>query len=192
MTAESTIPPSRVRPITWLGLFIALFGLLVVRQAISFVWPSPTFPAAVWKESLIWICAIALLVIVKCGERLPFSSIGIGTSKWWKSLSWGIVLAIVCLAVAFVLVALTHFNGGSAGEAFSKLPLWLVTLIVVRAGVVEELCYRGDAIERLNALGLNRCFAAVLALLIFGIGHWTGGWANIVIALVLGAILAAF
>jgi membrane protease YdiL (CAAX protease family) len=192
MTVESTTQQSRIHPITWLGLFIALFGLLVVRQAVSFVWPAPTFPAAVWKESLIWICAIALLVIVKCGEGLPFSSIGIGTSKWWKSLSWGIVLATVCLAVAAVLVALTHFNGGSTGEAFSKLPLWLVTLIVVRAGVVEELCYRGYAIERLNTLGLNRSVAAGVALLIFGIGHWTGGWANIVIALVLGAILAGF
>lgn len=29
-------------------------------------------------------------------------------------------------------------------------------------------------------------------LLIFGLGHWTGGWANIVIALVLGGILALF
>jgi len=192
MTAESATQQSRVPLVTWLGLLIALFGLLIVRQAISFVWPTPTFPAALWKESLIWVCAIVLLVIVKSGESLPFSSIGIGISRWWKSLGWGIVLTIVCLAVAGVLVALTHFNGGSTGEAFSKLPLWLVTLIVVRAGVVEELFYRGYAIERLNALGLNRYVAAAVALLIFSIGHWTGGWANIVIALALGAILAGF
>jgi membrane protease YdiL (CAAX protease family) len=192
MIAESAMRETRVRLVTWLGLFIALFGLLIVRQAVSFVWPAPTFSAAVWKESLIWVCAIALLVIVKRGERLPFSSIGIGTSRWWKSLVWGIVLTIVCLAVAGPLVALTHFTGGRTGDAFSKLPLWLVTLIVVRAGVVEELCYRGYAIERLNALGLNRYVAAAVALLIFSIGHWTGGWANIVLALALGAILAGF
>jgi hypothetical protein len=34
--------------------------------------------------------------------------------------------------------------------------------------------------------------AAGVPLLIFGVGHWTGGWANIVIALVLGGILALF
>ncbi|MFL6568148.1 MAG: CPBP family intramembrane glutamic endopeptidase, partial [Chthoniobacterales bacterium] len=68
----------------------------------------------------------------------------------------------------------------------------LTTCIVIRAGVVEELCYRGYAIERLHALGLPRNVAAIVPLIIFGIGHWTGGWANIVIALALGGILAAF
>lgn len=73
-----------------------------------------------------------------------------------------------------------------------KLPLWLITLIVIRAGVVEELCYRGYAIERLNALGLPRWLAAAIPWAIFAVAHWTGGWANIVIALALGGILAAF
>jgi membrane protease YdiL (CAAX protease family) len=175
-----------------LGLFIALFGLLIVRQVVSYLWPAQIFTAAVWKESLIWLCVIALLLIIRCGEKLPFSSIGIGTSKWWKSLLWGLVLAAVCFLVAGVLVVLTHYTGGSVGEAFSRLPLWLVTLIVIRAGVVEELFYRGYAIERLEALGLNRYLAAAIPLVIFSVGHWTGGWANIVIALALGAILSGF
>ena len=73
-----------------------------------------------------------------------------------------------------------------------KLPVWLVWLIVLRAGVIEELCYRGYAIERLHALGLPRRIAAAVPLVIFGFGHWTGGWANIAIALALGGILAFF
>ena len=185
-------PPQTTRRITWLGLFIALFGLLIVRQVVSYRWPTQTFTAAVWKESLIWLCVIALLFIIRCGEKLPFSSIGIGTSRCWKSLLWGLVLAAVCFLVAGVLVALTRYTGGSAGEAFSKLPLWLVTLIVIRAGVVEELFYRGYAIERLEALGLNRYLGAAIPLVVFSVGHWTGGWANIVIALALGAILSGF
>ena len=75
---------------------------------------------------------------------------------------------------------------------FDKLPLWLITLIVIRAGVVEELFYRGYAIERLQALGLGRFASAAIPLVIFSVAHWTGGWANIVIALALGAILAGF
>jgi membrane protease YdiL (CAAX protease family) len=58
--------------------------------------------------------------------------------------------------------------------------------------VVEELFYRGFAIERLEALGLNRYVAAAVPLIIFGVVHWTGGWANIVIALALGAMLSGF
>ena len=39
---------------------------------------------------------------------------------------------------------------------------------------------------------LNLFWAAALPLVIFGVAHWTGGWANIVIALALGVILSAF
>ena len=191
MTAISEAPQT-TRRVTWLGLFIALFGVLIVRQTVLYVWPTQIFTAALWKESLIWLCVIALLFIIRFGEDLPLTSIGIGTSRWWKSLLWGLVIAAVCFLVGGLLVAITHYTGGSAGEAFSRLPLWLVTLIVFRAGVVEELFYRGYAIERLEALGLNRYVAAAIPLLIFSVGHWTGGWANIVIALALGAILSGF
>ena len=64
--------------------------------------------------------------------------------------------------------------------------------IVFRAGVVEELFYRGYAIERIESLGLNRFLAVVIPLTIFGVAHWTGGWANILIALALGVILSVF
>src|SRR5438874_7639097 len=86
-----------------------------------------------------------------------------------------------------------HRYGHSPGSAaFEKLRLWLITLIVLRAGVVEELFYRGYAIERLQAVGRKPAWAAGIPLVIFALGHWTGGAANILIALVLGAILSAF
>ena len=189
---EEVVPERRVSPITWVGLFVALFGMLIVRQAVNHFWPTPGFTSAVIKEVGMWIVALVLIVIIKAGEGLPLSSIGLGTARFWKSLRMGLLLGFVCLVVGGVVGALTHFNGGEAGKALGQLPVWLVSLIVVRAGVVEELCYRGYAIERLHALGLPRWTAAGVPLIIFGIGHWTGGWANIVIALVLGGILAAF
>jgi membrane protease YdiL (CAAX protease family) len=181
----------KVSSSTWIGLFVALFGVLVIRQVSSYFWPTPAFTVTLWKESLVWLCAIVLLIIIRRGERLPLTSIGIGTSLWWKSLLWGLVLAVVCGLIGGALVALTHFNGGAGGAFMSGLPLWLVTLIVLRAGVVEELFYRGYAIERLQALGLNRYLAVAIPLVIFSVAHWTGGWANIVIALALGAVLSA-
>jgi membrane protease YdiL (CAAX protease family) len=191
MTNQSTVP-SRISSATWIGLFISLFGMLIIRQTVSYFWPTLTFTAAIWKESLIWLSAAVLLVVVRRGEGLPFRSIGIGTSRWWKSILWGLILAVVCALVAFALAHLTHYGHGPGSAAFEKLPLWLITLIVFRAGVVEELFYRGYAIERLQALGLGRFTSAALPLVIFALAHWTGGWANIVIALALGAILASF
>jgi membrane protease YdiL (CAAX protease family) len=184
--------PQRPGPVTWLGLFIALFGMLIVRQLVNHAWPDPTFVSALIKEAGMWLVALVLLVIIRVGERLPLSSIGLGTARWGKSVLWGFLLGVGCLLVGGLLVALTGFTGGEAGKAFDKLPTWLLFLIVLRAGVVEELCYRGYAIERLHALGLPRWLAAGVPLLIFGVGHWTGGWANILIALVLGGILALF
>jgi membrane protease YdiL (CAAX protease family) len=178
--------------VTAFGLFVALFGMLIVRQSVSYFWPTLTFTAALWKESLIWLCAVTVLLVVRRGERLPLSSIGIGTSTWPRSILWGLILAVICAVTAGALALLTGYGHGQGSAAFEKLPLWLIILIVIRAGVVEELFYRGYAIERLQALGLNPYLAATVPLVIFALGHWTGGWANIVIALALGAILAGF
>jgi membrane protease YdiL (CAAX protease family) len=182
----------RVSGPTWIGLFLSLFAMLVARQAISYFSPTLTFTAALWKESLIWVSAAALLVVIRRGERLPLTSVGIGTSTWWKSILWGVLLASICAVVGGVLALVTGYGHGPGSAAFEKLPLWLITLIVFRAGVVEEFFYRGYAIERLQALGLGRIWAAAIPLVIFSVGHWTGGWANIVIALALGGVLTGF
>jgi CAAX protease family protein len=190
--AAATNPGSRVPKATWVGLTIALFGMLVVRQTVSYFYPTLTFAAAIWKESLIWLCVIALFIVIRKGERQPLSSIGLGTSTIAKSILWGIVLMLICGALATVLAVVFHYGGGDKAEAFGRLPLWLIALICARAGIAEELFYRGYAIERLQALGLNKFWAAAIPLIIFSVGHWTGGGANIIIAFALGAILSAF
>ena len=40
-------------------------------------------------------------------------------------------------------MTVTKFDGGPHAHDFDKLPLWLVAVIVFRAGFVEELFYRG-------------------------------------------------
>jgi len=192
MTDSAPTTNSSSKTATWIGLFIAFFGILVVRQAVSYFYPTLTLVAALWKESLIWLCVIALLFVIGRGEDLSLRSVGLGTADWKKSVLWSLPLAVTCFLVGGVLVAVTHYGHSENAEAFGRLPVWLVSLICVRAGVVEELFFRGYAIERLEAMGLHRFWAATIPLAIFAVGHWTGGWANIVIALALGAVLAAF
>ena len=121
--------------------------------------------------STIWLCVVALLVIIRRGERLPLTSVGIGTCPWWKSILWGLAMTIICALMAFGIVHATHYGGADnpTVAAFSKLPVWLLVFIIFRAGVVEELFYRGYAIERLESLGLNRFWAVVIPLTIFAI-----------------------
>jgi len=164
----------RLSPFTWLGLAIALFGLIVVRHAVLYFSPTLTVSAAIWNESLMWVCIAAVCLIIRRGEKLPFSSVGLGTSRWSKSLGWGVVLTvgiIVFGSIADVIAVLTHFQPNEFARQLTRLPVWLLTLTCVRAGVGEELFYRGYAIERLQALGLSRFWAAAIPILIFSVGH---------------------
>jgi membrane protease YdiL (CAAX protease family) len=191
-TPDQPSVPTKVSRATWVGLFISLFAMLVIRQAVAFFIPGITFTSAILKEALIWVSAVTLLVIIRRGEHLPLRSIGLGTARWWKSILWGLIIAIVSAVAVGLLAYLTGYGHGPGAAAFEKLPLWLITAIVLRAGVVEELFYRGYAIERLRLVGLGRFWAAAIPLVIFSLGHWTGGAANILIAFVAALILTAF
>src|SRR5947209_19681116 len=122
---RSERPAASARTFTWIGLFIAFFGVLIVRQAVTYFYPAITVAAALWKESLIWICVVSLLFVIRCGENLSLRSVGIGTTTWIKSLLWGLALAVVCALVGGILVAVTHYGHGEKAEAFARLPVWL-------------------------------------------------------------------
>jgi len=192
LTPERPSLPTKVSRATWAGLAISLFAMVVIRQVFVFFVPEPTFASAILKEALIWLNAIALIVIIRRGEHLPLRSIGLGTARWWKSILWGLVIAIVSAVVVGALAYLTSYGHGPGSAAFEKLPLWLITAIVFRAGVVEELFYRGYAIERLRMIGLGRFWSVAIPLVIFSLGHWSGGAANILIAFAAGLILTGF
>ena len=184
--------PTKASRATWAGLFISLFAMVVIRQVFVFFVPEITFASALLKEALIWLSAVTLLMIIRRGERLPMRSIGLGTARWWKSILWGFVITIVSATAVGILAYLIGYGHGPGSAAFEILPLWLITLIVFRAGVVEELFYRGYAIERLQMIGLGRFWSVTIPLVIFSLGHWSGGAANILIALAAGVILTGF
>jgi membrane protease YdiL (CAAX protease family) len=192
LTPEQPSVPTKVSRATWAGLAISLFAMVGIRQVFVFFVPETTFASALLKEALIWLNAIALIVIIRRGEHLPMRSIGLGTARWWKSVLWGFVIAVTSAAIIGALAYVTSYGHGPGSAAFEKLPLWLITAIVFRAGVVEELFYRGYAIERLQLIGLGRFWAVAIPLVIFSLGHWSGGAANILIAFTAGLILTGF
>ena len=185
-------PKVNARPLTGVGLAISLFGLIAIAQVIRVFWPEPTVVSTVLRESLFWLLGVVLVWILRSGEGLPLRTIGIGTAKLWQSFAWGPVLAAVSLLAAVMLAHVTGYGHGKNSQAFDRLPLWLVTCTAFRAGILEELFFRGYAIERFKALGFQRWAAAGIPLVIFAFGHWRGGWANIAIAFVIGAILTVF
>src|SRR6476661_5189017 len=192
LTSKQSLVITKVPRATWAGLAIALFAMVAIRQVFVFFVRETTFASALLKEALIWVSALALIVIIRRGEHLSLRSIGLGTTRWWRSILWGFVIAIVSMAVVGGLAYLTGYGHGPGSAAFERLPLWLITAIVFRAGVVEELFYRGYAIERLQLVGLSRFWSVAIPLVIFSLGHWSGGAANILIAFAAGLILTGF
>jgi len=90
----------------------------VIRQAFVFFVPGITFASAVLKEALIWVNALAPIVIIRRGEHLPTSSIGPGTARWWKSILLGFVIAIVLAIAVGALAYLTGYGNGPGSVAF--------------------------------------------------------------------------
>src|SRR6266404_3853522 len=95
----------RISATTWLGLFVALFGMVIARAVVNAVFPTLTLTAALWKESLIWICVIVLVLVIRFGEHASWRSVGIGRSTITKSIGWGVALMLVCGLLAFGIAA---------------------------------------------------------------------------------------
>jgi membrane protease YdiL (CAAX protease family) len=184
--------PSAASRATWLGLCISLFSLIAVSQIFHALAPHPGVALTLAREATMFACACVLFWIVRRRERLPLASIGIGTSPLWKSLAWGVFMAAACVIPAGLIAHFAGYAHSAAAHAFDKLPVWLIFLIVVRAGVIEEFFYRAYSIDRLQRLGLGRIAASVIPLVIFAAAHWSGGLVNSLMALSLGAIFTAF
>ena len=191
------VEPTDVRPavsrwVAWGCVGFSLFSMLVIRQVVRAITPEPGVGLVLAREACMLASAGLLAWIVRRKLGVTAKTIGIGKYTLWKSLGWGVVIAIACMVPALLIAKVTGYGHGAASHAFAKLPVWAIFLVVVRAGVVEELLYRGYAIHLLRHLGVGRTAAWAIPLVIFSVAHWTGGAANILIALVLGAVLTAF
>jgi membrane protease YdiL (CAAX protease family) len=183
------------RPWTYAGLAIALLGLPAVVLAYRMVGGTPANTGGVvLRESAILALVAVLLWIVARREHLPLSSIGLRREGLSRSLGWGLGLTaalgagLAACLVVFKFLGI-HYGSGSAPIATSMAA---TLLTVARAGIAEEVFYRGYAIERIEALTGSRWMAALIPLVAFGLFHYRQGWPGIAIALVLGGILTAF
>jgi membrane protease YdiL (CAAX protease family) len=127
-------------------------------------------------------------------ERRPLSSIG------WNKISWrtfaiGAAGAVAVMAFAGAVVVfglpLLHLQqNGEALKQMAALPYGLRFAIVLRAGIVEEILFRGYGIERLRELIGNKYVAGAITLAVFSLAHLSHwGLAQIVVAAAAGFVL---
>ena len=188
-SGKVTATPGRIR---------ILFGLLLTIGCGSLpftVWDNELADTAhLVGNELIYFSLVALtLLYVRAVEKRPLASIGFRKPSLRDGLS-GIgcaILVMVVLSVVYYLVfPLLHVNEDPQINKVFNNPAWWLALSVLRAGVSEEVLFRGYPIERLQELTGSRALAALLPLVLFALAHvapW--GWAHMLVAGIGGALL---
>lgn len=147
------------------------------------------------KELIILAVVALLLLLIKRGERLGLDSIGLTFSNYGKSLKLSLLIIVSTVVAAIAAVLISQAVGWSFGEskAFDNLSPLVVTLIVIRAGVAEEVFMRGYLLERFTTLTGSKTAAAALSLIPFALLHYPGqGWAGVLVSFAAGAVLTFF
>ena len=175
------------------GLALALFGIPLIATGFRLAL-APMSPLQTAGRDLAMLAAAGLLLLlVRHGERQPWSSIGFRRMPLGKASLWvlgGVAACVVLTLVSLFVIQLAGIPFGHEKRAV-ELPLWVTSLMVLRAGVVEELTHRAYSIERLEALTGNRALAVGLPLVVFAGFHYTQGIGGVLIAFVLGGLLTA-
>jgi membrane protease YdiL (CAAX protease family) len=177
------------------GLVLALFGLTIITTVYRQVFgPIQSSAESVLRELLLFLALGLLLCIVRRGEHLSFESLGWRTDHVGRSLLWGFIGALLCavgLAVSLGLITVFKLHFGGDGKAQFQAPVWAVAITVFRAGIIEEVFYRGYAIDRLKRLTGSTPVAIAVPLLVFAAAHYRQGIGGVLIAFVMGGILTA-
>lgn len=134
-------------------------------------------PLAIQMVLQLVFCAMAaaIVAVVVRGERLPLSSIGVRAVTPFTAASGLLVAAATLFALPLVTrplgaaLRVTGVEGLTADLA--ALPAWFRVFIGVTSGGVEELLYRGYAIERLAVLCRRRWLGAAAATVAFALAH---------------------
>jgi uncharacterized protein len=138
---------------TAVGLGIALFGMISLFTPAHRLLGEPERMLTRLRELLfLWVLAGSVLAIVIWWEKLPLSSIGLKLR--WQSVFWGLALALVFNRVIapflYWIIQKTGTSGFEVGLAkMVAIPVWFLLFAALTAGVVEEMLFRGYAIERL-------------------------------------------
>ena len=168
----SGIKPSAGK--SWVGLMI----FLILPQLLPSSWIAHEIGVTQSIASEVKVCGftIALLAWIGLVEGRPFSSIGI-RRPGWDTFGWALVMTLLLVAslmlsYAVIFPALHLEMNRAATKSITDLPLaWQIALFI-RAGVTEEILFRGYPIERLLELTRSKWIAALVPGILFIGGHY--------------------
>lgn len=153
----------------WIGLALALG----VPLLLTFGWHGATQPGAIQfaREAVWWGIAAGVLWWALSREKLSPAYFHIVRPRW-SSLGWGLafgVILIMLIGVCYALIfpALGVRNDPAQLGKIASQPVWMIFLLTVRAGVVEEWLFRFYAITRLHTLTGSKWLASLVPGVVF-------------------------
>lgn len=183
---------------TTVGFAIALIGPPLVAMRGSSPSSAAGSPQAMLIGQGLLICLlIGILAVVLLWEGRTMAFLGLGRPSV-ASLVWGIALAssfiFVLGPLLFRLPKWLGFAGFDAPLADLKgLPAWYLVIAVLIGGTVEEILYRGFALNEIAALIGSYWIAGTITVLAFAAAHVpTWGWGPAITTTISGAIFTAF
>ncbi|MBV8656727.1 MAG: CPBP family intramembrane metalloprotease [Burkholderiales bacterium] len=147
----------------------------------------------VGNEAIYWALVALVVLYVLRIEKRPLASIGI---RPMAGRDWPIAIgfaAIMIVGIGTILLVVLPAIGLDEHKQINHLqsaPVWWLVISVIRAGVSEEVLFRGYPIERLQAWTGSRTVAVLIPLVIFAgahVGPW--GWGHLLVAGFGGAVL---
>jgi uncharacterized protein len=191
MRGFATLPPLA-------GVTLALVGPAVIA---SIGQPEPGAPISLSVglagQAALVLLALTVLLILRRWQHQPITAIGLRPLRVRSvALAAALVLFFRYVVLPFTSVAVTRMGlgGWDAGVAMlGTLPVWYLTLAVIIGPTVEEILYRGYAIETLTSISGSAAMAAIASTIAFGLAHVPGwGWGPATSALLSGGVAALF
>lgn len=147
----------------------------------------------VGNELIYWGLVALLLFYIVFVERQRLQSVGFVRPRCMDAIIviGSSALMLVGLALLqFVVFPRLGIHSEDKVGTLQRAPTWWLAGSAIRAGVMEELFFRGYAITRLTALTRNRWIAAGISLIAFSAAHLgSWGWPHVIIAAYGGLIL---
>jgi membrane protease YdiL (CAAX protease family) len=178
----------------WSAFVLALAVLFIPGLVIAFreLGRPGGNEAAVFVELAMFAGTALMLWIARAKEGRSWAQLGLARPQLGataKVAGLGLLAVIAGLAAC---LGVFHWLGISYGEGDGvERPLGLLTLMIVRAGTVEELTFRSIAIDHTAELTGSRTLGWLLPVVWFGLLHYSQGLPGIVIATVTGGIITA-
>jgi membrane protease YdiL (CAAX protease family) len=181
------------------GLLIALGGApLFVLISEWLFGRSPTIAIQITLQLLYCAMAAFLLWFVMRVERLSLTSIGLRRPTWLTAVSALGLLAVSSYVLAPLMAPLQKVLGTEGVQAgvdqLAASPAWFRVAMGLTGGMIEELFYRGYAIERLATVTGRAWLGGLISAVIFGLSHipqWGLGFA-LAADLPFGLLMTAF